>query len=59
MSGTYLFSFTVQSYTKQFNILMNRTQSLGVYPIYQVRVITFFTVFRLLTDFVCLYIYDF
>ena len=33
MSGTYLLSFTVQSYAKQFNILTNITQSLGVYPI--------------------------
>jgi len=27
--------------------------------LYQVRVITVFTVFRLLTDFVCLYTYEF
>jgi hypothetical protein len=33
--------------------------SLSLYIWYQVRVITVFTVFRLLTDFVCLYNYEF
>jgi hypothetical protein len=37
----------------------NQKQESSVVALYQVRVITVFTVFRLLTDFVCLYNYEF
>jgi hypothetical protein len=51
---TYLYTFSLYE-NPSFIIFSAETE----YISYQVRVITVFTVFRLLTDFVCLYTYEF
>ena len=45
-----------QNPTNLFNYFIHKSYTICLY---QVRVITVFTVFRLLTDFVCLYNYEF